>query len=290
MASRSRPIADRAAWQALPEALARRIRAGGDRALADRIPELPATWFLEYTRNGNRSRFEDRMFARRDRLHALVLAECLDDAGTYLDAIVDTVVGHRGGVVLDGAGAPGRAESEGRPARHRRAHRRPVRGTDGAFARVDVVPARRPARQGLAARAAAHHAGDRSPRARRRTSRATTSGGWASRRGRAGRTTGTPGSTRTCWPRRCSSSRRTRGAPTSCTRCCAASTATSGRTRRTAAATRGRTTGPAPAPACSSRSNCCSRRRPAASTCSPIPSSPTWGGSSTACGSPATGS
>ena len=84
-------IADRAAWQALPDALKVRIRTGGDTALAARIPELPATWFLEYTRNGNRARFEDRMFARRERLHALVLAECLEDTGKYLDAIVDTI-------------------------------------------------------------------------------------------------------------------------------------------------------------------------------------------------------
>jgi hypothetical protein len=83
-------IADRAAWQALPEALKRRIRTGGDQALAAPIPELPATWFLEYTRIGNRSRFEERMFARRDRLHALVIAECLEDGGKYLDAIADT--------------------------------------------------------------------------------------------------------------------------------------------------------------------------------------------------------
>ena len=30
------------------------------------------------------------MFGRRDRLHALVLAECVEDRGRFLDAIADT--------------------------------------------------------------------------------------------------------------------------------------------------------------------------------------------------------
>jgi len=58
--------------------------------MAEPVPALPATLFLDYARTGNRGRFESAMFARRDRLHALVLAECVENKGRFLDAIADT--------------------------------------------------------------------------------------------------------------------------------------------------------------------------------------------------------
>ncbi len=84
-------ITDRERWIGLSDGLKARLTKDGQRALAQAIPALPATVFLDYTRNGNRNRFEDLMFRRRSRLHALVLAECLEDRGRFLDAIVDTV-------------------------------------------------------------------------------------------------------------------------------------------------------------------------------------------------------
>ena len=83
-------IHDRAGWARVAPDLARRIVAQGEKAFARSIPPLPATLFLEYTRTGDRRRFETPMFARRDRLHAPVLAECVEDRGRFLDAIVDT--------------------------------------------------------------------------------------------------------------------------------------------------------------------------------------------------------
>jgi hypothetical protein len=85
------PIADREAWARIAPGLRARIVARGERALKDAIPALPATLFLDYTRTGNRGRFESAMFARRDRLQTMVMAECVEDTGRFLDAIVDTV-------------------------------------------------------------------------------------------------------------------------------------------------------------------------------------------------------
>lgn len=84
-------IADRAGWASVPAGLKTRILADGQKALNAPVPELPASLFLEYTRTGNRTHFEEAMFKRRDRLHALLLAECLEDQGRFLDAIVNTV-------------------------------------------------------------------------------------------------------------------------------------------------------------------------------------------------------
>ena len=87
---------------------------------------------------------------------------------------------------MDRAGAPGRPEGAGRTARHHRADRRPVLGADRALARVDAgtcsvtasTRCRRSCARGSRARSSAGCS--------RRTRPATTSGGWGSRRARAG--------------------------------------------------------------------------------------------------------
>lgn len=83
-------IGQRAAWTDLAPALRDRLLQQGERQRASPVAALPATLFLDYARTGNRQRFESAMFGRRDRLHALVLAECVEDRGRFLDAIADT--------------------------------------------------------------------------------------------------------------------------------------------------------------------------------------------------------
>jgi len=48
-------------------------------------PSLPATLYMEFARNGNRNRFEEPYFQRRQNLATLVLAECLEYQGRFLD-------------------------------------------------------------------------------------------------------------------------------------------------------------------------------------------------------------
>jgi hypothetical protein len=48
---------------------------------------LPATWFLDFARNGNRSRYEAILFGRRQRLASMVMAEVFENKGKYLDDI-----------------------------------------------------------------------------------------------------------------------------------------------------------------------------------------------------------
>lgn len=83
--------ADRAAWSALPEDALKRMAAAGEEQVGKPWPMLPATLFLEYRRNGNRSRFEAVCSARRSRLRELVLAECAVGNGRFLDEIVNGV-------------------------------------------------------------------------------------------------------------------------------------------------------------------------------------------------------
>jgi hypothetical protein len=83
--------ADRAGWDALPaDARAALLRAG-EKQLPGAWPELPATVFLEYQRTGNRSHFEALRDQRRDRLQQLVIAECVEGKGRFIDQIANGV-------------------------------------------------------------------------------------------------------------------------------------------------------------------------------------------------------
>jgi len=83
------PAQDRTAWKALPEFVAAQLMADGDAALAADYPQLTATHYLAYTRTGDRAGFEAGYFARRRLLNALILAECVEHDGRFLDRIVD---------------------------------------------------------------------------------------------------------------------------------------------------------------------------------------------------------
>lgn len=82
---------DRAAWQTLPGSVSTQLLALGEKSLARPIPPLPATLYLEFARSGNRSHYEAPFFERRGRLQNLVLAECVEGKGRFLDAISDTL-------------------------------------------------------------------------------------------------------------------------------------------------------------------------------------------------------
>lgn len=80
---------DRSAWQTLPEPVRQRLVAAGEAALGQPWPPLPATLFLEFVRSGNRHAYERNSFPRRGILCDLVLAECAEGEGRFLDAILD---------------------------------------------------------------------------------------------------------------------------------------------------------------------------------------------------------
>ncbi len=84
-------VTNRSAWLGLPDAARETLIRRGEEALAQALPALPASLYLEYAREGNRSRFEDVYFERRRLLHRLVLAECAEARGRFLDGIANTL-------------------------------------------------------------------------------------------------------------------------------------------------------------------------------------------------------
>lgn len=82
---------DRQAWEQVPDAVRQFIVQEAEQAAGRDVPVLPASVYLQYKRNGNRSNYQDIWYERRARLHALVVAECLENEGRFLDPIADLI-------------------------------------------------------------------------------------------------------------------------------------------------------------------------------------------------------
>lgn len=85
------PISDRSAWNGLDREWREKTILLGESFLHYEYPRIYATDFLDFSRTGNRVRYEDRFFARRHALDALVLAECAEDQGRFLDDIINGI-------------------------------------------------------------------------------------------------------------------------------------------------------------------------------------------------------
>ncbi|MBL7736857.1 MAG: heparinase II/III family protein [Chitinophagaceae bacterium] len=82
---------DRSGWETVPKAHKENLIAKAEAYLNYDWAPLPATVFLEYSKNGNRSHFENIQFKRRNVLSTLMLAECLEHKGRFLENIVNGV-------------------------------------------------------------------------------------------------------------------------------------------------------------------------------------------------------
>ena len=87
---------DRAAWSCvasnpLLRDMVSAIRKQAVKINKSPIPELRASEFALYLQNGNRSIYQKPYFAIRYNLETLVLAECLDGKGAYINRIVDYI-------------------------------------------------------------------------------------------------------------------------------------------------------------------------------------------------------
>ncbi|NQT40852.1 MAG: hypothetical protein HQ581_25380, partial [Planctomycetes bacterium] len=87
-----RPITDRAPWQRLAKLPAfQDAVADAEAVLKEPIPELPDDLFLDFSRTGNRTRYQRVMGDRHARVPRLVLAECLENKGRFLENIETSI-------------------------------------------------------------------------------------------------------------------------------------------------------------------------------------------------------
>lgn len=78
-------------WEALPDAVREIYIRRGEMALHYAWPSLPATLFLEVARIGNRYNYQQLYFERRRMVLDLVLAECMEGQGRFVDAAVNGI-------------------------------------------------------------------------------------------------------------------------------------------------------------------------------------------------------
>ena len=88
---------DRDAWRVILQDDLQRQRADvvisqAESAMGQPWPQLPATLYAEFVRIGNRTHYEAPYFERRNRLGTLVLAECYEAKGRFLDEILNGIV------------------------------------------------------------------------------------------------------------------------------------------------------------------------------------------------------
>jgi len=81
-----------AQWRkTLPDSMIHVLIKKGEESLKAGFPNIPATITLDFSRNGNRTRYENITFPKRDQLWNLVLAESVEGKRRFMDAIVDGI-------------------------------------------------------------------------------------------------------------------------------------------------------------------------------------------------------
>ncbi len=84
-------ISNTSEWSELSANLKTNLLNEGVALLDCQWPSLPATLFLEFNRMGNRTNYQNACFQRRNQLGKLVIAECVENKGRFLDEIANGI-------------------------------------------------------------------------------------------------------------------------------------------------------------------------------------------------------
>ncbi len=82
---------NREAWEKVPHYMKDRWIKRGEEALSYEWTALPATLFLDYARTGNRQPYSSKLYERRIKMRQLVLAECMENKGRFIDQIINAI-------------------------------------------------------------------------------------------------------------------------------------------------------------------------------------------------------
>lgn len=81
----------RSFWEGLDSQLQKEIVSRGDGFKEVDYPMLPATRYMDFVRNGNRTRYKVNYDKRRYALGSLVMAECVTNDGVYMNDIINGI-------------------------------------------------------------------------------------------------------------------------------------------------------------------------------------------------------
>ena len=82
---------DREAWSKLPDATKEHMSKTASELKDKTYKVLPATTYMNFTRNGDRAQYERIFFERRYDLLSLVMGECIEAKKEYIDSIINLV-------------------------------------------------------------------------------------------------------------------------------------------------------------------------------------------------------
>ena len=84
------PASNRAKWDPIAASEAgKEVVAYAETIAAESVPETPDSLYLEYSKNGNRSNYENALVARNSNFRWLYLGECLEHKGRFIPKIVE---------------------------------------------------------------------------------------------------------------------------------------------------------------------------------------------------------
>lgn len=78
-------------WESLPSEMSSYWLSKGRKYVDFDWPPLKAIEFMDFRRNGNRRRYENKFNDRRNALACLVISECIEANGSYLDQIINGI-------------------------------------------------------------------------------------------------------------------------------------------------------------------------------------------------------
>jgi hypothetical protein len=84
-------IEERNKWDELPPRLRKFWIDKGEGKLNYSWPTITATQYMDYTRTGNRVRYDTVSWKRREDLASLVVAECIENQGRFMDDIINGI-------------------------------------------------------------------------------------------------------------------------------------------------------------------------------------------------------
>ena len=84
-------IDNRECWNNLDYSIRQQLVHTGELYLDYCYPQILATDYMEFSRTGNRSNYQEKSFRRRIALNSLVLAECTEDRGRFMDDIINGI-------------------------------------------------------------------------------------------------------------------------------------------------------------------------------------------------------
>ena len=87
-----RPIADREAWARLAaDSSYRNVVRDAEKVLKEPLTATSDDLYLDFSRTGNRTRWQRVASQRRSRISKLTLGECIENKGRFLPALEETI-------------------------------------------------------------------------------------------------------------------------------------------------------------------------------------------------------